>query len=130
MRWNWKRSGDESAGRQPPVMECGEIREALEGRGVAREFSELLSSRLELEFEGLAPESRGAMLDGVATAFELQREIGGQLTRSVRGLREVERMMGAFSGELSKLDEVLEVLAAYVRKMRTSGSGADGRTLH
>ena len=39
--------------------------------------------------------------------------------------------MGAFTGELSKLDEVLEVLAAYVRRMRTSnGDSSAGQTLH
>ncbi len=134
MRWSWRRgareSGDETVEHRGAPVGREEICQALERRGVALEFSELLSQRLETEFHDLTMESRRAMLDGVAAAFELQREIGGQLARSVKGLREVERMMGAFSGELSKLDEVLEVLAAYVRRMRSSGPAGEGRTLH
>ena len=43
------------------------------------------------------------------------------VARSLLGLKEVERMMGAFSGELSKLDEVLEVLAARHMGLRVLG---------
>ena len=41
-------------------------------------------------------------------------------------LQEIERMMHAFAGELCKLDETLDVLSAYVRRMRTSSSSRSG----
>jgi hypothetical protein len=112
-------------------MESTEICAALEHRGVEHEFSAELSDRLRPALAVLEGESSEALLDGVAMAFILQQEKNERLARSLEGLKEVERMMGAFSGELSKLDEVLEVLSAYVRRMRTSGpSEQPDRTLH
>lgn len=135
MRWtSWRRSEArcEPGGRDEPNRALGmrEIRAALEQRGVSTEFSAALASRAKERLDGLDVAHAGALLDGMAMAVELQQATHEQLTRSLRGLREVERMMGAFSGELSKLDEVLEVLAAYVRRMRSSGSGDQDRTLH
>ena len=50
----------------------------------------------------------------------------------MRQIQELERLMSSFAGELSKLDESLEVLAAHLRRMRTQmdGPGRPGRTLH
>ena len=104
-------------------MDIERIRAALETRGVSREMAELLGSRLEERLADLSGESTNALLDGVALALDLHQHSSVQVAQSLRGLREVERMMGAFSGELSKLDEVLEVLAAYVARMRTSSLG-------
>ena len=42
----------------------------------------------------------------------------------------VERLLGAFSGELEKLDEVLEVLAAYAQRMRAQPRRKSRHTLH
>jgi len=50
--------------------------------------------------------------------------------RNAKELKEVERLMGAFAGELTKLDEVVEVLAAYVRRMRSSTPRTIERVLH
>ena len=64
-------------------------------------------------------------------------EKGIRLTRDCqRALREaeqkVERLMESFVLELGKLDEALEVLAAYVRRMRTQSARHQdpSRTLH
>jgi len=114
-----------------PRMDQQAISAALLGRGASREFGESISEQLEPRLAALDPEACDAVLDGVAMAFVMQQEKNHQLARSLKGLREVERMMGAFSGELSKLDEVLEVLSAYVRRMRSSGgSEAADRVLH
>jgi len=138
MKWmGWRRAvgwaSADGAGtpamRSAPVA-CEDVRAALERRGVSPAFAGPLARRALANEAHRDPARLEAMLDGIAIALELQRSTQDQLTRSLRGLREVERMMGAFSGELSKLDEVLGVLAAYVRRMRDSGSGADDRTLH
>jgi hypothetical protein len=106
------------------------LQRALEARGIETDFSARLAARLGPRLTQHDGSVRDAMADGVAVALELQSETTNDLARSLRGLKEVERMMGAFSGELSKLDEVLEVLAAYVRRMKTSGAADPGRTLH
>ena len=113
-----------------PVPGPDEIRAALEQRGVPEGMSSALADRMAEQLAGQDGKALAPMLDGVALAFDFQQTTQEQLTRSLRGLREVERMMGAFSGELSKLDEVLGVLAAYVRRMKSSGTHAPNRVLH
>jgi hypothetical protein len=90
----------------------------LEARGVARELCETLSASLDERHYRRSPEAYQALLDGVALACGVQTELDGDLLRNLRDLRETERLMGAFAQELSKLDEVLEVLAAHLRRMR------------
>jgi hypothetical protein len=48
----------------------------------------------------------------------LERDREADHESSSSQVREIERMMQAFAGELSKLDESLGVLSAYVRRMR------------
>ena len=132
-RWRqklWKDRGIVSNSRSRDIDPVA-LRESLGQRGVPAEFHDVITARLEDDLQGLSGPSRKAMLDGVALSFSAQQGFSAQLAGSVRELREVERMMGAFSGELSKLDEVLEVLAAYVQRMRSSGASTDhNRVLH
>jgi hypothetical protein len=95
-----------------------EIRADLEARGVARDLCETLSTCLDESHSRRSPEAYQALLDGVALACGVQTELDGDLLRNLRDLRETERLMGAFAQELTKLDEVLEVLAAHLRRMR------------
>jgi len=137
MRWvGWRREhtrGKQASERRTassPMREC-ELQSELERRGVTGEDGRALSQRLEQALVGRSRAEATAMLDGIGISFSVQQETSQQLAETARGLKEMERIMGAFSGELSKLDEVLEVLAAYVRRMRTSGStDAPVRTLH
>lgn len=140
MGWmSWKRDARDRSlevggqGRvvDQPRMDGAAIADALLSRGVARELSDTLSARLEARFASLDSQSRDVVLDAVAMSFVLQQEKSRELARNLKGLKEVERMMGAFSGELSKLDEVLDVLSAYVRRMRSTGSAeTTDRILH
>ena len=70
----------------------------------------------------ICPDAR--LLDGVALGCAALTGSSQGLEDSYRELREMERLMGAFSGELSKLDEILEVLAAYARRMRDNSTDA------
>jgi hypothetical protein len=130
----WTRAGAETDGEvtkpAPSLCEGEQIERALEQRGIQAELRPLLAKRLEAALGDHGEVSRAAMLDGVGMALGVQSEVSLELSRSLRGLRELERLMGAFSGELSKLDEVLEVLAAYVRRMRSSKPEEADRVLH
>ncbi len=106
------------------------IRNDLETRGVTAELSLVLSQQLEEEAAGMQGDRYQSVLDGVALACGIHEGAGEQLVRSSSEIGEVERMMRAFAGELSKLDETLEVLAAYVRRMRTGADARNARTFH
>lgn len=134
MRWMWTRAGTTAVemGVEPdaPSLDRAAIKRELDARGVPIELCDLLSQRIEARGSEGTEQSRRVLLDGIALAFGVQQEVTGELSRNLRGLREVERLMGSFSGELSKLDEVLEVLAAYVRRMRSTKPEEPRRVLH
>lgn len=106
------------------------ICEDLGRRGVPPEFAEALSQLLETRALGQSGSEYDAMLDGVAAAYGAERSTREELHRNLRELQELERLMGNFVGELSKLDEALEVLAAYVRRMRTNSARHKNQVLH
>ena len=65
------------------------------------------------------------LLAGVRFCHQARADVAADLARAQRELRQLERLMGGFATELRKLDEVIEVLTAYVRRMRsTVGVGA------
>lgn len=126
--------------QQVEVQEGAEFLERVRGdlqlRGVNEEVSDEIARRL-CEQHSDAPlsiEHYEAMLDGASLACGVDREAndGGKVEDlgkdfgedevgnrdSVVRVREIERMMQNFAGELSKLDESLEVMATYVRRMR------------
>lgn len=130
MRWKWIGSSLEaseghetSAGRQ-------RIRSDLERRGVSPELSERLCQRVEDRAPQLDPKEYELLLDGVAAAAGAHDESGQEMSQQLRELQDIERLMGGFTKELAKLDEVLEVLAAHVRRMRSNTSSVEGRRLH
>ena len=103
--------------------------DGLAQRGLSAEASETLSSQLEDKGHS-APERLEALLDGVVAAYGAEEAVREELSRSLAELQELERMMESFVGELGKLDESLEVLAAYLQRMRSSSGTAGRRTLH
>ena len=108
------------------------IREGLEARGLEAVIAESLVSQLLEQAAGFSSQECEALLDGAVLACGVQFHHGEEYVRSAGQVREIERMMQAFSGELSKLDESLELLAAYVRRMRTPvrSSGRAPTILH
>ena len=106
------------------------IRMDLERRGVAPDFSEALAVQLEGKLAELETDAYEPLLDGAAAAYGIQCETRDGWSRNLRELKEVERLMGAFAGELAKLDEVLEVLTAYLRRLHSNSPQRGTRTLH
>ncbi len=102
------------------------IRADLESKGVAPEFSQPVADRL----ADIAPDfSSGeyeAVLDGVAAAYGVhQRDFD-----SASDVNEIQRLMDGFTGELRKLEEGLQILSAYVHRMRTRTTRGNAATLH
>ena len=101
--------------------------------GVSEAWALRLAEKLIPAQRKLGLGSASALILGATITFGAQAEQQASVDRNLREVKEVERLLGAFSGELEKLDEVLEVLAAYAQRMRTKPAKpnkADGRVLH
>lgn len=98
--------------------------------GIAREWAPRLAPALSERQAELDEGSARALILGARIATEAQADIQRSLERQVRDVREVERLLGAFSGELEKLDEVLEVLSAYAQRMRAKPAKPARGMLH
>jgi hypothetical protein len=113
---------------EPRTAEDWEAR--LIEAGVPDETAPEIAAQLAPAYVVLGRGSAAALLRGATLTVEVQAGERAGVERSMRDVREVERLLGAFSGELEKLDEVLEVLAAYAQRMRSKPSKPAGRTLH
>jgi len=122
--------GSSRSTRRPEPMTEAEWEGRLVELGISGAWAETLASRLLAIHGDHGRGSAEALLQGAALAAEVQAEQQADVERSLRDVREVERLLGAFSGELEKLDEVLEVLAAYAQRMRPQPSQPQRRTLH
>lgn len=130
-----KRSGMSQANDEATRLRASKLRARIRAdlveRGVSADAVEILFH--ELEVHGVDPDSTRyqALLAGVAVACRSgAEEDDPELLRNTAELREIERMMGAFADELVKLDETLEVLSAYVRRMRTNVEPRSKQLLH
>lgn len=137
--WNWafwRRSefSDEATHRaqrayvEPRRLDEWEAR--LVDEGVSSEWAPELARRLEPLHHELGHGSASTLIRAAAAAVEVHADAHAYVERNLRDVSEVERLLGAFSGELEKLDEVLEVLAAYAQRMRTKPSRKAAHTLH
>ena len=114
--------------REPQTANDWEAR--LIEEGLSSEWASRIATQLAPAHAELGRGSAAALLRGSTLTVEAQAGERAGVERSMRDVREVERLLGAFSGELEKLDEVLEVLAAYAQRMRTEPDKPAGRTLH
>ena len=134
MRWKPETAGVEVEGQAAVtgVEEslAGRVSADLQARGIPAASAEALSPLVAGQLEGQGAAAYGPTLDGVAIAHRAQRDVTEDLARSGGELQEIERLMSSFAGELAKLDEVLEVLAAYLRRMRTASPPPATRLLH
>jgi hypothetical protein len=132
---NGTRSGVSAAGRRRAAGGWEASDEAFEAclrlNGFSITQHSDLADSLKERWAQLGPDPGAALIEGAALALKIKTGSGGAGSRgAVVELVEVERLMGAFSGELAKLDEVLEVLAAYVRRMRSTNADEVERTIH
>ena len=115
--------------------------EDLQARGLPRERAERVATQLTegRRWDALSPDQYESLLDGASMSFEADAEdthspLASGDAANHEQVREIERMMQAFSGELTKLDESLEVLSAYVRRMREQPAAkrrkVGSKTLH
>lgn len=95
--------------------------------GLSREWSTRFAKQVGAAAIELTPEAEAGLVQGFVLAMEAQAATFSEMERGMRDAREVERLLGAFSGELEKLDEVLEVLAAYAQRMRAKPEAAAPR---
>ncbi len=136
MEWNWafwrrrRTTAPASANThaEPRRLEDWEAR--LNDEGVSAEWASPLARRLEPLHDEFGQGSAATLIRAAAAAVEVQSEVRAYVDRNMRDVREVERLLGAFSGELEKLDEVLEVLAAYAQRMRNKPVKKPRHTLH
>ncbi|MAI78656.1 MAG: hypothetical protein CL917_06940 [Deltaproteobacteria bacterium] len=131
------RKRTKSVEREAPAVSSEEMQQGadqilseLRRRGVEAPLSPSLLKGLVGRLERVSRESRASVLDGIALTFELQDRTRLQMLRNLREIEEVEQMMNSFSGELSKLDEVMEVLSAYVKRLHESGRSRENQLLH
>jgi len=78
----------------------------------------------------LGQEQFDAVLSGVALAYGVHRRKVEAFRRTAAELDEVQHLLGSFGAELSKLDEAVEILAAYAARLRHHTAPPPGRTLH
>lgn len=117
---------------RPPPRDRQQIERDLERLGVSAELRDALCQRLEPIAPTLSEDAYQAALAGIAAAHDVHRVGEAALERSMGDLREIQRLLGAFSDEMKKLDEALRVLSTYVQRMRTKSSTAPERprTVH
>jgi hypothetical protein len=132
MRWKPELASapEEPAVPSEDVALRDRISSDLQARGVVLPAADVLAGRVATDLEGEQDVDYARILDGVALGFRAQSTLAEDLSRSATDLQEIERLMSSFAGELTKLDEVLEVLAAYLRRMRTASPGSGSRMLH
>ncbi len=106
------------------------IREELEQRGVSPELAGALALRLEQLVTALGVSGCQAVCDAALAASGGSPVLPAPLARSVNELDEIQRLMGAFVGELRKLDEALQLLTTYLARIRDHAKGVVPGTLH
>ena len=134
-RTNWRKvsgsaSAEKSAETDPSeLIRTDRIELELIRRGIPRESSGTLARQVQRQLEGVPEHPAGLVLDGVALAFSVgavQRDapVGG-----FRQARVVDQLLTDFGDEVQKLDEIVKVLNAYLRRLRNPEVGTPRRRL-
>ena len=106
------------------------IRADLERRGVADGFSEAFADRLaEIAGQLSASEYHAALL-AMAAAFEVCHGESEGFESRCRDVREIQRLMQGFAGEMRKLEESLGIVSAYLVRLRATANGESGGSVH
>jgi len=92
----------------------------LTSRGVPRELCQGIAQGIEKQLLGLPDDAAGLVVDGVALAVTMGAAGDRVETMPELDPRVLEQLVGDFSGELRKLDEILRVLSAYLQRLGSS----------
>jgi hypothetical protein len=100
------------------LMRTDRIELELIRRGIPSESSGTLARQVQRQLDGVPEHPASLVLDGVALAFSVgavQRDapVGG-----FRQARVVDQLLTDFGDEVQKLDEIVKVLNAYLRRLR------------
>jgi hypothetical protein len=106
------------------------IRSDLGEIGLLGDEAERIAEAILEQLRLTGPDGYEDLLAGVRFSHQARTDAAAELAQMQRELKQLERLMGGFATELRKLDEVLEVLAAYVRRMRTSVGEGTKQILH
>jgi len=106
------------------------VRSDLEQRGIDPQFSQPVAERLVAIAPDLSVPEYAAILDGVTAAYSVHREFGQPKGIGMQHGNEFRRLMEGCTGELRKLDEGLQMLSAYLVRMRALWSRDDSGNLH
>ena len=132
-RTNWRKVSSPAEKSDGPdqneLIRTDRIELELIRRGIPRESSGTLARQVQRQLEGVPEQPAGLVLDGVALAFSVgavQRDapIGGFRQASV-----VDQLLADFGDEVQKLDEIVKVLNAYLRRLRNPEVGTPRRRL-
>ncbi len=114
-----------------PARSREQIERDLDRLGVGGTLRKSLGGRIEMLAPTLSEDAYQAALIGIAAASEVQSASEAALQRSLGDLREVQRLLAAFSDEMHKLDGALRVLSTYVQRMRPKASATERpRSVH
>lgn len=106
------------------------IRGELEQRGVSPELAGALALRLEQLVTALGVSGCQAVCGAALAASGTPEALPAPPARNANELDEIQRLMGAFVGELRKLDEALQLLTTYLARIRDQTKGTAPGTLH
>ena len=99
-------------------------------RGLDDAFARETAERLAPFADDLPDAQLDAALSGIVLAFGVHRRAVETFRKTTHDLEEVQQLLGAFGGELQKLDEALELLAAYAARLKLQTKPGGDPTLH
>jgi hypothetical protein len=108
----------------------GRVRADLERHGIAPELAQRLADRITAVVSHLPSDQYSAVLSGVAAAYGAPVDEGDGSPQSSGDIAEIQRLLHGFADELGKLEEGLQILSAYVHRMRDRSSDDRDRILH
>ncbi|MDE0885733.1 MAG: hypothetical protein OSB70_09390 [Myxococcota bacterium] len=120
-------TGGVPAGDLQKSLKLGELTRMLDQRGLPGEAGRLVAEEVQDRLEGLPGDAIGLVLDGIALGigfYDSSPTDSDALDPHV-----VRQLVGDFSQELGKLEEILNVLNAYLQRLGGSGGNSGVKPL-
>ncbi len=111
----------------PEFVEIEELTEMLRQRGLPGASGQAVAERVGDSLAGLPSEALGLVLDGIALGVSFPR--ASEFPEDQLDSQVLNQLVGDFSRELGKLDEILRVLNAYLQRLGGGGPADGGKCL-